>query len=399
MKKMIASAAIASILATQLSVAEDILLPDGIHTVQKVSSVEKSAGLSQDYNTTTNTIISIPDEPVIKEENKDYSDSLENDLKAFDIDIIEEDLSDIDVDISKLDLTPRVEMTETPVYSDDLIVKYANGVSATAQAANTDALSIINHYMEKCDYIPLKDPKWVLALGSIEYAYYPNRSDIIFSWPIDINTYKSGDMLSYDYNYVKQHWGTEALYHRTGGAIGPFQCESFFGEGVSPVIPEEFGLIGTDGSTRKDCWIEVGSNPPGGTDITWKAGTHADRWSIADASNQILGVYNETMRRTNHQAEIYNMSKYEQAVLLMWGHNYGTGIINQQSRIDTSKEIAKYRDEIYQVISRMKPDRFSRQAELMTVVDRICDEVGCPQYPVMGLVSYMIVEARYNGEW
>lgn len=369
--------------------AEDFLLPDGLHHVQNVSN----ESLSEKSDTIINSVPKKAARPMTKlQPLTDIADEL-------DIQVVTESLEDITADISKIDINPYDEIVQAPIYTDDLSYKYHSSMSKKAQDANTDTLALINHYMEKAAYIPVRDPKWVIALGAIEYNYVSQDPGLIFSWPIDLNTYSNDVLLGYNWQYIRDHYGDDAVYRRTGGAIGPLQCESFFGEGVTPIIPEEFGLIGTNGTARTDCWTYYGSNPGSGTDITWKYGTKADRWSVADATNLTLGVYNETMRRTNYQAEIYNMSKYEQITLLMWGHNAGTGIINQRSRIDIAKEIATHRDEIYEVISRVKPSRFTRSSQLLPTINKIAGEVGCPDYPVMSLMSYMIVEARYNGEW
>lgn len=378
---------------------ETVMLPDGIHYIEinnETDLSKESSGVPTMPETESIQVSATPAEPVMEFERGSLAEAAEE----FDIQIVKENLEDIPIpDLSTIDLSPSKEVIVTPVYSDDLSYTYHNGMSAVAKQANTDALAIVNHYMEKCDYIPLKDPKWVIALGSIEFQYVPNDKDLIFAWPVDLADYNDKFMLAYNWQYVNNKWGSDVTTARTGGAIGPFQCESFFGEGVPPVIESEFGTIGSPDATRTDCWTVLGTNPQGIGNIAWEYGTRADRWSIADSTNIILGVYNLTMKRTNYTAEIYSMSKYEQATLLMWGHNAGTGIINQRNRIDTSKKIATYRDEIYKVISEVKPARFSRSNDLMATVNKICSEVGCPQYPVMSLMSYMITEARYNGEW
>jgi len=279
---------------------------------------------------------------------------------------------------------------------------YRPGMGETYIKLNNDAASIINRYMERAHYIPVKDPLWLLAIGAVEYNYRENESDIIFSWPVD--TFAARDnpdyLLNYNWREVRRIGGDDLVTRRTGGAIGPFQMESFFGANTEPLIPDDFGLIGSiDGQPRTDCWLELGGNPGTGTDIIWKQGTYADRWSIADAANQTLAVYNETIRRSG-LTELDNLpDRYGKVTLLMWAHNRGTGLLGSESARESVEKILEYKDELELLVWQHQPSRFARQEYFMSRATEISSYAGCDTYPVMALISYMVVENRYAGRW
>lgn len=279
---------------------------------------------------------------------------------------------------------------------------YRPGMGETYIKLNNDAVSIINRYMEKAQYIPVKDPLWFLSIGAVEYNYRANESDIIFSWPVD--TFAARDnpdyLLNYNWREVQRIGGDDLVTRRTGGAIGPFQLESFFGANTDPLIRDEFGLIGSvDGQPRTDCWLELGANPGTGTDIIWKQGTYADRWSIADATNQTLAVYNETIRRSG-STELDNLpDRYGKATMLMWAHNRGTGLLGWKSARESVEKILEFKDELEALVWQYQPSRFARQEYFMSKAREISDYAGCDTYPVMALISYLIVENRYAGHW
>lgn len=319
---------------------------------------------------------------------------------SFDKYIKYETIDEFEVEeiLSSLDLRETEE-----VLNYDYVIKnytYRSDMQDVYRQINDDAISVIDRYMQKTNFIPVKDSLWFMALGAVELNY-SNSSDIICSWPIDINDYKEtyDYLLSYNWKTAQSIIGTNGVTRRTGGAIGPFQIESFFGKGVNPVIPEEFGLIGSSES-RQDCWVSLGGCTDSGSSIIWQQGTYADRWSIADSANICLGVYDETLRRVNGKCALTELdNKYEQVVYLMWAHNRGTGILNNREYMEKSKKVCTYLDEIIDLIYDIKPNRFTRSSEIMKTVNKICNEVGCDEYPAMSLVSYLILEARYSGAW
>lgn len=270
------------------------------------------------------------------------------------------------------------------------------------QRINIDAVNVIDRYMSKTKFIPVKDPLWFLAIGAVEYGYYnPDNNDIICSWSIDVSDYEKDEnyMLAYNWCIVQEMLGDDAVTRRNSGAIGPFQLESFFGKGVEPVIPEEFGIIGST-EQRQDCWVALGESPGNGTSIIWQQGTYADRWSIADSANQTLAVYDETLRRVNGNCALTELDdKYEQVTMLMWAHNRGTGILGNYAYKEKVEKICGYLDELKKLVYDTKSSRFTRNSLYMQKLNEICREVGCDQYPVLSLLSYLIVEARYSGRW
>lgn len=310
--------------------------------------------------------------------------------------------------VEDLDLTPYtvlVNNSSTPTTTTinnevSKNISYSKATSEVCSKLNTETYNIVDRYMSKASYIPVKDPKWFIALGAVEYNNASNDNGLIFAWPVRAEDYKENFMLQYNWKYVRDHFGVAAVTRRSGGAIGPFQQESFFGEGVTPIIPQEFGLIGTDGKNRTDCWLDVGANPAGGTSILWKYGTKADRWSIADSANLCLAVYNTTLKRVNGKCALTELDdRYAQVTLLMWGHNRGTGILGKQDYARRAKIIASHVPEIKEYIYRKKPARFTRDSETMSLVNKIKADAGSDAYPVMSLISYMITEARYAGQW
>ncbi|MBR1444779.1 MAG: hypothetical protein IJ583_14755 [Firmicutes bacterium] len=330
--------------------------------------------------------------------------ALMSDIEKYDIDEHIFDYRNIEVInadeiLSELDLSSSDEILDF-----DYVIKeynYRSDMQEVYKNINNDAISVIDRYMQKTSYIPLKDPLWFFALGAVEYNYYANDPDIICSWPIDVEAYKADPnyMLGYNWKDIQKRLGNAAVVSRTGGAIGPFQMESFYGKNSSPVIPSEFGLIGSS-EQRSDCWVELGACTDSGSSIIWQKGTYADRWNIADAANLCLGVYDETLRRVNGKCALTEFNdKYEQAVFLMWAHNRGTGILGDREYKKKVEAICTHIDELKEVIYKLKPNRFTRSENLMAPIKKIANESGSDNYPVMALASYLIVEARYSGAW
>jgi len=279
---------------------------------------------------------------------------------------------------------------------------FRSGMGETYTKLNNDAAAIINRYMERATYIPVRDPLWFLAIGAVEYNYRENDNDIIFSWPVDtfVARTNSDYLINYNWREVQRIGGNDLVTRRTGGAIGAFQLESFFGANTDPLIIDDFGLIGSvDGQPRTDCWLDLGASPGSGTDIIWKQGTYADRWSIADATNQTLAVYNETIRRAG-TTELDRLSdRYGKITLLMWAHNRGTGLLGRESARESVEKILEFKDELELLVWQHQPTRFARQEFFMSRAREIADYAGCDTYPVMALISYMVVTNRYAGHW
>lgn len=276
------------------------------------------------------------------------------------------------------------------------------GMGETYMKLNNDAAAIIYRYMEQANYIPVKDPLWFLAIGAVEYNYRENDSDIIFSWPVDTFAARTNPdyLLNYNWREVQRIGGNDLVTRRTGGAIGPFQLESFFGAGTEPLIADDFGLFGSaNGQPRTDCWLDLGANPGTGTDIIWKQGTYADRWSIADAANQTLAVYNETIRRSGTTELDRLPDRYGKITLLMWAHNRGTGLLGQESARNSVEKILEFKDELETLVKEYRPDRFARQEYFMSRAREISSYADCDTYPVMALISYIVVENRFAGNW
>lgn len=363
-------------------------------------SDENSAGLlslsnEQDFDA---SILSSKSADETEEESKTLMS--DNEINIDDYIFNYDNIEKIDADeiLSKLDLSSAEEIA---VF--DYVVKnytYRSDMDEVYRKINDDAISVIDRYIQKTEYVPLKDPLWFFALGAVEYNR-SNSEDIICSWPVDVDAYKENPnyMLEYNWKEIQRRFGNSAVVSRTGGAIGPFQLESFFGKGISPVIPEEFGTIGS-AEHRSDCWTELGACTDSGSSIIWQQGTYADRWSIADCANLCLGVYDETLRKVNGKCALTELdNKYEQAVLLMWAHNRGTGILGDSNYKEKAEKICTHLDELSETVYRLKPCRFSRSGEIMQTINNITADVGCDAYPVMALASYLIVEARYSGVW
>lgn len=366
---------------------------------------ENESSLISSHNTEDSLLLSNTANETESENNKQNNNVLISDTEITLEDIINYNYSNIeelnaDEILRKLDLTASSE-----VYYYDYVIKnytYRNDMAEVCKKINDDAISVIDRYIQKTKYIPLKDPLWFLAIGAVEYnsGEYGNK-DIICSWPVNIEDYQNNPkyMLGYNWRNVEKYLGTEAVTRRTGGAIGPFQLENFFGKGVSPVIPEEFGIIGSS-QQRTDCWVDLGSCVASGSSIIWQQGTYADRWNIADSANLCFGVYDTTLKKVGGKCALTELeSKYEQAVFLMWAHNRGTGILGNNKYKEKVQKICGYIDEIMEIIYKIKPYRFTRRAEFKDIAEKIGAEVNCDVYPIYSLISYLIVEARYTGAW
>lgn len=259
---------------------------------------------------------------------------------------------------------------------------------------NKDVYDLTNKYMQATKYIPVKDPLWFMAIGMVEYNHAENHPDLLVAFPIKLEDYTETFIENYSYKYVVDNWGLDYATRRTGGAIGPYQLESFYASNVDGVIPEDLGK-------RTDIWLEYGSNPTPhyGTDISWAKGYEADRWSIADATNLSLDVYDTTLKRVNGKCALTELEdRYAQVTLLTWAHNRGTGILGNKEYARKASIIASHKDDIINLVKQVKPDRFTRSNNLMPLAREIADEAGSDLYPVMSLMSYIILELKVKGE-
>lgn len=289
------------------------------------------------------------------------------------------------------------------IISNELVLAdytYTPEMLAVAQELNTTLASIYMRYIEKSD-LPLKDPLWFIAIGSIEYNYTINDPHLIFSLPADLEAAKNSAnyLLEYDWREVQRIGGDSAVLRRDGSSIGLFQLTGGYGVGYSPIIPEDFGIIGnTKEDRRSDCWLTLGDGNNSGAAIVWKPGVDGDRWSPADCANLMCGVYTSYLKNKPFPPELGD--KYEQAILLMWSHNRGVGIINNSTYIFRSKALAEAVPELLTFVEEVKPIRFMRTATLMNKVRELADRyTDGEQYPVMALMSYLITECRYSGKW
>lgn len=297
---------------------------------------------------------------------------------------------ELDKIVEGIDISPNIQIEQT-IISEYKELSYSD--SSIVNKLNIDLYNLVNRYMSKTQFIPVKDPLWFIAIGNVEYGYQSNPNGLIFSFPVKLEDYNSTFIEDYNWKYVYDNWGLDATTRRTGGAIGPYQLESFFASNVNGVIPEDLGK-------RQDCWIELGDNPTPkyGSSITWSKGIKADRWSIADSANLTLDVYDTTLKRVNGECALTELTnKYAQVTLLMWGHNRGTGILGNYSYSTRAYKVANYSEEIRQFIKSRNIVRFSRTKEIMELVSRISKDTGADNYPIMCLISYIILEENFKG--
>lgn len=287
--------------------------------------------------------------------------------------------------------------------ANDLVIKnytYHSSMPVLQQNLNNTVASIYDRYIQET-VIPLKDPLWLIAIGSVEYSYTSNDSDLIFSFPANMSKAASNPnyLLSYDWREVEDSFGRASVLRRDGSSIGILQITAGFASNVEPVIPADFGRIGAGDTPRTDVWVTLGACTDSGSSIIWKHGIDGDRWSPADNANITYAVFDRTIKNSPTCMDAYE-GKYEQAIILMWGHNRGTGIIGQQSYIDRTKVLATYVPEMIAYIEQEKPSRFIRTTSMSAKVTEIANKAtNGDKYPVMALMSYLITEARYSGRW
>ncbi len=298
--------------------------------------------------------------------------------------------------VEKLDLELYTELEESEISLEQYT--FHSSVSEDEKYLNQSLASIYNRYLEKTD-IPLKNPLWLIAIGSVEYNYSNNSPGVIFSFPVDVNKASTNPnyLLSYDWKEVQSLGGNSAVLRRDGSSIGIFQITSGYGVSVDPVIPEEFGIIGAS-EQRSDCWLSLGERPDSGDSIIWKPGVNGDRWSPADNANIIYATYDAFLKK--HPLSNKITSDYEKAILFMWAHNRGVGIIDDEYYIEKAKELARYVPELKSFLETVKPVRFTRNSILRQKYESIANAAtGGDKYPVMALMSYLITEYRYSGKW
>lgn len=332
-------------------------------------------------------------------ENRVYH--LSNILSGFSSETVENEEMELayiydDSILEKLDLQLYTELEENEISLDQYT--FHHSVNEEERYLNQSLASIYNRYLEKTD-IPLKNPLWLIAIGSVEYNYSNNLPGIIFSFPVDVSA-ASGNpnyLLSYDWKEVQRLGGNSTVLRRDGSSIGIFQITSGYGVNVDPVIPEEFGIIGAE-NQRSDCWLSLGERPDSGGSIIWKPGVNGDRWSPADNANIIYATYDSFLKKYPLSNKI--SSDYEKAILFMWAHNRGVGIINDEYYIDKAKELALYVPELKSFLEAVRPIRFTRNSILKQKYESIANAAtGGDKYPVMALMSYLITEYRYSGKW
>lgn len=298
--------------------------------------------------------------------------------------------------VQNLDLSPEKDVG----FDTTLDVKYASNIQTLEQQLNSTMLSIFDKYVS-ASAIPTKDPLWLMALCAVEYGSHATNDNLIFTLPVNMDKASQDPnyLLTYDWTEVRDSFGLSSVLARDGSSIGPLQLTAGFANNVSAVIPEDFGVIGSVSGTRSDAWVTLGDCKDSGTSIIWKPGVNGDRWSPSDMANITYGVYDYTIKASPTCMDAY-IGKYEQAIILMWGHNRGTGIINRDSYRERTKALATCVEEMREFLYELQPTRFSRTTAMMAKVKDIANRTtDGDQYPVMGLMSYLIMEARYNGLW
>ena len=84
---------------------------------------------------------------------------------------------------------------------------------------------------------------------------------------------------------------------------------------------------------------------------------------------------------------------------MMWAHNRGTGLLGRESARESVEKILEFKDELELLVWQHQPARFARQEYFMSRAREIAEYAGCDTYPVMALISYMVVTNRYAGHW
>ena len=299
--------------------------------------------------------------------------------------------------IYKLDLS----LSRTLYEHDSILQSYQfhYSVCDVAAALNITLASIYYRYLERT-IIPVQNPLWLIALGSVEYNYPGNDQGLIFSFPVDMEAAAADPnyLLRYCWREVKRIGGDEAVLRRDGSSIGMLQITSGFGLNVDPVIPEEFGIFGSVEGRRTDVWVTLGDGTESGDSIIWHPGVNGDRWSPADNANIIYAVYDAALRR--RPLSPYLMTKYEQVIILMWAHNRGMSILHNQSFIERSIALSAYVPRMREFATLHRPSRFTRSNIMMAEVRSIANSAtGGDIFPVASLMSYIITEARFAGKW
>ena len=292
---------------------------------------------------------------------------------------------------------PNSNQLDAVVDSTPYDYKYSNNMGGFYKASNDAVARIINHYLSKASHIPLKNPYWLLAIMAVEYNYTSIHKDFLFTFPVDEDSIKNDKdyFLKYNWKEAERITDSATILKRTGGAIGPFQCESFYGSNSNGIIPEELGTIGFEGpGNRQDCSMELQDS---GQNFRWVKASKADRWSLCDSLNIIVDIYDKSILNKGYLIQKDN--SYAQAVYMMWAHNRGMSILNKLDYSIKVDKIIEHLNDLKTLIYDKKPNRFSRQSYLMPLINQIANYAESDTYPVMCLASYIIVEARMTGEW
>lgn len=298
-----------------------------------------------------------------------------------------------------LDIASNNIVDEYRLFSDRTLT-YNVDESTAVGVINAAQYAMAEHYQNASPYIPVDTPLWLLAVINVEMSGLWDEKGLYLNIPIDLGKASEEYMWAYDWHDAEDLLGNK-VYHRSGGAIGPMQIESFYGKGISPIIPSEFGTVGlTDGSFRSDVWLEYGINPGGKGNIQWELGLVADRWSLADSLNITVGHTNTALARLPNDAAFYSLNEpYEMETLMMWSHNRGTQLLSSDKYIEMTRKIVDKIDVLDAAVVLYKDERYDRQRHYDKAIQEVCEYSGADSYPVMSLVSYLILEHRYSGEW
>lgn len=120
----------------------------------------------------------------------------------------------------RLDLSLDTEVVSGALAIGDY--SFHSSMGETQKSLNLTLASIYDKYVQETN-IPLKDPLWLIAIGSVEYNYSTNDSGLIFSFPVNITKASSDPnyLLAYDWREVQDSFGTSAVLRRDGRV---YQC-------------------------------------------------------------------------------------------------------------------------------------------------------------------------------
>lgn len=277
---------------------------------------------------------------------------------------------------------------------------------------NRDLLALIERYYLQSNWLKeiYYDPLWLAAAINIDYKGFQKtymdddffinlilNKDRYFADP-NVNRYTGFDWQEILFTFETDDF-TKTPMHEVrfkNGFIKYVDTRSPLKE-ISPVIPQDFALNFTGSVSEHRFDMTLVNRDYFNLVGRWRYESFGDRWSYADAYNLLFGSLNERALRAPNEFVRLNMDNHYKTSM-NYILNYGRPSFTPYN--DEIEYNYQYFDMLYSIIYSEKYPKFRYQRKLMDTIKAITEADPLADAKILtNWCEYIILEARYTGEW